>query len=786
MELNLNDHVTEASQPVSYKLHEIFKQRMINLKQNNMTMGSGTKWKSPPGYLAKVLEAIKFNKAGGTDGLAQSVLKSLPPSYVCELQQYFDMLINNYTDFDAAWANVMAVMLPKVRKTVRTSGCRMIILADTLQKLWTKLVFSFVVPNLDDLPEVQCAQAGHQSLELTQVIQLIMIQGRNMRHSGYIIKLDCKNAFDSVSHVAVLDAFEQFEALGPLIAALMQQYMDCTLTAHLGDCSTSVKLDKGIRQGGPDSSRIFMQVLVSGQKRLLAKWSRLRMGFQVGVDEWLQGIFFSDDWVLFCKDKDEISVMIADVVDMLDELQMALQPTKSQYIGVNVHSFNEMTIQGVVISPANDNAMEVVGMMMTGDAELQGDKAAAHRCSRAWQLFFKLRHIVLNHAVPLRMRLHAVERCVRPCFLWGCQLWPLSSASQTRQAMIQKEMTIKVFNCGRKRFDCADTPFGTLLQRRLDNIRRARAIQNNHGIDDWGAVALKLTWNWFGHLCRHELMPTQILAWCVLHQHSAPLSAHPNEPYYQASGRPLSAESTIQKFVCENEFGQKWWREVADDRGVWSDLARKFVAKMRNNISGKQLCVEDFSDQTIDTCIEDDVNLHEPCLPCVANCGIIDTWQRLAISSASLDLTNGTMALHPKPVPIPIACRPVLAQLASYKPKRSTRVTASHIIDGYIVVAGTHHFCNWMFHGQICECMVIQVDHNSNKQNNNEPKHEKNRKNIQHKKHNNNKKNIKSKKTQNPPTTKTQQTTNKMKQHNKPTKQKQQTKHTTTTKQQTK
>ena len=105
------------------------------------------------------------------------------------------------------------------------------------------------------------------------------------------------------------------------------------------------------------------------------------------------------------------------------------------------------------------------------------------RIAIAWRTFWSLKFILLDRNLNQKQRFEALEFCIFPALLYGCQTWKLTE--------IQKKKKIQV--CKRK---MEQKISGISLCDRIPNAR-IRALTNTA---DAVQRATILKWKWGGHL----------------------------------------------------------------------------------------------------------------------------------------------------------------------------------------------------------------------------------------------------------------------------------------------
>jgi hypothetical protein len=122
------------------------------------------------------------------------------------------------------------------------------------------------------------------------VLDTILTEARRKCRSLHLASLDVPKAFDTVSHMAIVEACEGAGLPRPFVEYVRSLYGNATTLLELGRRSVNVK--RGVRQGDPLSPLLFNLVLDRALKRLLTD-----VGFRLGTS-CITALAFADDVIL--------------------------------------------------------------------------------------------------------------------------------------------------------------------------------------------------------------------------------------------------------------------------------------------------------------------------------------------------------------------------------------------------------------------------------------------------------------------------------------------------------
>lgn len=155
--------------------------------------------------------------------------------------------------------------------------------------------------------------------------------------------LDIEKAFDKVFHDVVFGSLLGTGVETDVIHCLQSLYSDLTAYIKLepGNRSRLFQLMRGVRQGDPLSTILFINVLRVVMEPLNEKWERKKFGTAVGAwgDEYgrLTHLLFADDTTLVAKSKRALQAMLKDIQEAFEKVGLKINISKCQ-VQTNSHS----------------------------------------------------------------------------------------------------------------------------------------------------------------------------------------------------------------------------------------------------------------------------------------------------------------------------------------------------------------------------------------------------------------------------------------------------------------
>ena len=111
--------------------------------------------------------------------------------------------------------------------------------------------------------------------------------------------VDFKKAFDTVSHMSLLEAMAEQQVGGEYVELFFRLYSDQRGQVKGSVCSKKFAIQRGTKQGDPISPVLFNAILEKGMRCLKVTWTERGYGFRCQrpghSEEWLQNLRFADD-----------------------------------------------------------------------------------------------------------------------------------------------------------------------------------------------------------------------------------------------------------------------------------------------------------------------------------------------------------------------------------------------------------------------------------------------------------------------------------------------------------
>lgn len=176
------------------------------------------------------------------------------------------VLINGSLDDDLKRART--VLIPKGSGNISAGNTRPLSITSVVVRQLHK-IFAKRFKTLHDFDPCQRAFIDCDgTVENLSIISTILSDARMSRREVHIATLDLRKAFDSVSHVTIVDTITALGCPKSFIRYIKSLYTDSRTTLQYGSLSTVLKVNQGVLQGDPISPLLFNAVMDRAIKQL--------------------------------------------------------------------------------------------------------------------------------------------------------------------------------------------------------------------------------------------------------------------------------------------------------------------------------------------------------------------------------------------------------------------------------------------------------------------------------------------------------------------------------------
>lgn len=421
------------------------------------------------------IKALKNEKSPGPDGLANEYLKLGVPILLKHLTILFNRILDAET-VPKQWCTSDIILIYKKGNPLDIENYRPISLLASAYKLFTSIILRRISENIDASQPVEQAgfRSGYNTIDHIQTAEQLIEKFNEYNKPLYIAFVDYSKAFDSISHASIWNALKISNVEDKYINIIKYIYSNSTSRVKLERRGDVIKIERGVRQGDPLSPKLFISVLENVFRQL--KWTK----FGINIDgRRLNHLRFADDIIIFAETAKHLQ-------DMLSTLNQ-----ESENVGLQMNRIKTKVMTNSFKTPINlkGNTIEYVKSYIYLGKQISfrknnNEEETERRINITWKKFWSYKEI-LKGKYNMKIKRTVMDTCLLPCLLYGCQTWTYTNKIKQRITTTQRAMERSILKINKRH--------------KIKN----ETIRHKTKILDALTHALKLKWQWAGHISRY-------------------------------------------------------------------------------------------------------------------------------------------------------------------------------------------------------------------------------------------------------------------------------------------
>ena len=360
---------------------------------------------------------VKRNTASGSDSICYDAIRSFfAADKKGKLVSFFNRLLSGEVAVPQSWKVGKICFVPKVRRPCRPNDLRPISHTPCLAKIFTRIL---VLRLQDNFPEYGAGQhacrKGTQVLEAVACAQsALRIFKRSERRNLHVLKLDIRQAFDTLSHQAIW-RFLMSTSSSTESWFLWNMCRDNSVGLQLGSQAWNQKLERGVLQGTSFSADLFSRTLDYFLTGVVQEWKQNEHpAFRNFCLPHL--LLYADDLLLFGASASELQAKLRCIQRVLSSIGLHINLSKCAVLqnddgtapGVwplksclPLQSVEELLYLGVPLAH-NQNPMGQLGLSL----------------SKVSASFFSLRKLFDHSSTPVKEKLQLFRSYIAAKWTW--------------------------------------------------------------------------------------------------------------------------------------------------------------------------------------------------------------------------------------------------------------------------------------------------------------------------------------------------------------------------------
>ena len=273
--------------------------------------------------------------------------------------------------------------------------------------------------------------------------------------------------------------------------------------------SSEFKIQRGVKQGDPLSAILFNCILDTA----FDAWrlSLANEGIYIGHGlPRLTNIRYADDMILYAKSLSELESMTEKLVVELRKIGLYLNTKKTKILRCNPSeddwSLNFTEISGEFVKILDDDeSHRYLGKQLSTSPSLRATIEFSNRKRAAWASFHKHKSALLDHNVPLRLRLKYFDACIGSSILFAIAVLPMTKGRLQELDKLQRKMLRRIV--GWRRIENED--WSITMKRMNDRLDQGQRL---FYCEPWSIRFARNQWRYIQHLIKaYPLLWTRIL-----------------------------------------------------------------------------------------------------------------------------------------------------------------------------------------------------------------------------------------------------------------------------------
>ena len=381
--------------------------------------------------LVGALKGMKRGKAKDEAGVIAEMLKDSSDSFRSSLVALFNDVLCFRKPAPAAWKRTKLTVIFKKGDPKEVANYRPIAIISIMYKLFSRILctrlLEFIIPNQG--VEQAAYRKGYSTEDHLLTVTVVVEKCREYCMPLWMALVDFTKAFDKVEHSSLFQVLERQGVPKPYCALLRHLYADQTASVHTGVASRTFSISRGVKQGDPVSSILFIAVMQQCFGELEQRWGKAnarRKGLRFGLEfehgaRNLTNLRFADDVVLFAQKRADIQKMVGHLRDAASKYGLEINFDKTKVLTWDDEASPHPSVQvgeNEVDVLAERDSERYLGRKLSLDSPHEVE--LANRIAAGWGAFHKHKAELCSKFYCFVDRLKLFNAVVTPVVLYAC------------------------------------------------------------------------------------------------------------------------------------------------------------------------------------------------------------------------------------------------------------------------------------------------------------------------------------------------------------------------------
>lgn len=381
---------------------------------------------------SEVLHAIsiaKNRKASGPDELPIEAIKLIDEDNINLIVKLFNMIYET-GNIPHDWLRSTFITIPKKLHPRQCSDYRLISLMSHMLKTFLRIIHARIRKKCEE--DLDYSQFGFRNAFGTREalfgINVMLQKCRDQRKDVFICFLDYEKAFDRIHHDKLLAMLEEIGLDRQDIQLIKNLYWGQTANIRIGNITTDdINIQKGVRQGCILSPLLFNLYSDRIFKEALEELGNC--GIKVnGIP--ITTIRYADDTVILSDSIENLQTLFNKINVVGVKYGLNINSSKTKFMIVSRTEHNNLKLEHNGIPLERVSKFKYLGSFIT--EALDPDIEIKQRIEVARTAFNKMRSLLCDDNLSLKLRQHMTECYVWSILLYGAEAWTLKINTMNR------------------------------------------------------------------------------------------------------------------------------------------------------------------------------------------------------------------------------------------------------------------------------------------------------------------------------------------------------------------
>lgn len=421
----------------------MFFNKTIN-EESEVVAGEDTEITVTQEEIEETIKSLKTGKASGSDEIAAEFIKWGGN----ELQKWLILLFRKSwatNTIPKDWEKNVIVPLYKKGKKTKCENYRAICLASTLYKMYTKIVEKKLRKEVEGkLEEEQAAyNRGKQTQDHISIVRKVIERANEQGKELYLVFVDLKAAFDTVSREKLWSCLEELEVSPKLRKVIKSVYRRVTGEVRIKSVKSSeFEMQRGIKQGdslSPFLFNIYMDRILKLCKRNMPK---VTVGYRNMCPIQLQSLLYADDIILLADSRESTQKILDKWNEIIQQMDMKVNTEKTKIMKTSGLK-EQQDIKCGEDKLEYVSTFEYLGTIISEDGKM--DTEILSRSKKATQIYYQLNKTIFGKTeISTKTKNQIYNAVAVPTMIYGSETWPLTIKQGSKMTATEMKYLRKI------------------------------------------------------------------------------------------------------------------------------------------------------------------------------------------------------------------------------------------------------------------------------------------------------------------------------------------------------